>query len=134
MMANGDGFGSVPLEEIPEPPEGSFGELFAKVEGDRAQVHKILDESLPLLGGLQSRRERNAEALATKGRAIVAVWESTGRNLTLATAVRRAEEHLGLAPGCDDPEGRRAGKRGRKALKEIGMKWVRGKGPQSLVP
>ena len=41
MMASGDGFGSVPLQEIPEPPAGSFGEFLAKLEERGAEFQRL---------------------------------------------------------------------------------------------
>jgi hypothetical protein len=134
MMLSGEGFGSAPLEEVPEPPAGSFGELFARVAEDRAMARKNLDDARPYLKGMKSLNDSKTEGLERKGQAIVEVWKSSNANVTLAEAVRRAEEKLGLMPGCDDPEGQRARKRGRAALAQIGLHWVRGKGPEVLVP
>jgi hypothetical protein len=134
MLESGDGFGSVPLTDVPEPLAGSFGELLARIEEDRAQVRKNLDEAQPYIEGIKSLNESRAEVLESKGRAIVEVSESSDGNLTFAETVRRAEAQLGLPLGCDDPEGYRARKRGRVALAQIGMKWARGKGPKILVP
>ncbi len=133
-LLTGEGLPSVPPEEIPPPPPGSFGEFFAGVEEDRALTRKNLDDARPFLKGMKSRDDKTAKALKRKGDEIVKVWNSSKRNLTFAEAVRQAEHNLGLPPGCDDHEGKRAGNRGRSALKRIGMGWAKGKGPQFLVP
>ncbi len=41
MMASGDGFGSVPLEEAPDPPAGSIGELLAIMEERGAEFQRL---------------------------------------------------------------------------------------------
>lgn len=134
MMESGEGFRSVPQVEVPKPTAGSFGELFAKIEEDRRLTRESLDIAWPYLEGIKSLNESRAEVLERKGRLIVEVWESSDGNLTLAETVHLAEAQLDLPPGCDDPEGYRARKRGRVALARIGMKWARGKGPKILVP
>jgi hypothetical protein len=130
MMESGDGFVSVPQEEVPKPPAGSFGEFYSNIERDNAEVRRNLDEARPYLNGIRARNKEGGEAVKRRGQAIVEVWKSSGENLTLAEAVRQAEAHLGFLTGCEDPFDVNAKKRGREALDRIGMKWARGKGPE----
>ena len=41
MMESGEGFRSVPLEDIPEPPSGSFGELYRILEEHSAEFQRL---------------------------------------------------------------------------------------------
>jgi hypothetical protein len=43
LMLSGEGFSSVPPGEVPEPPAGSFGELFAKVEAAGAEFRRLAE-------------------------------------------------------------------------------------------
>ncbi len=129
MMESSEGFRSVPQEEVPKPPAGSFGEFYSNIERDSAEVRKNLDDARPYLDGIRARNKEGGEAVKRRGQAIVEVWKSSDENLTFAEAVRQAEAQLGFPPGCEDPFDVNAKKRGREALNRIGMKWARGKGP-----
>jgi hypothetical protein len=130
MMESGEGFGSLPPEEVPVPPAGSVGELLARVEEDRAYVRQSLDDARPYLDGIGARNKKGGEGVKRRGHVIVEVWKSSGGNLTLAEAVRQAEAQLGVQTVSEDPFDVNAMKRGREALARIGMKWVRAKGPE----